>query len=263
MICFAIKASSIMLLFGVLLQACAHSGAISSSYSSAIRHGDIIQSEFKHRVLRMPGRGEVLHVYIEGDGRPWRSRSQIALDPTPRRPLLLQLMQLDDAPRLYLGRPCYFGTDDPQCEPLWWTFGRYSEQVVRSMNKALDTLILNGQPLSLIGHSGGGTLAMLMAARRDDVVAVVTLAGNLDVQKWSSFHGYTPLSHSMNPATEPALNANIRQLHYLGAKDHTITTSMLTPTIERQHNAALEILKDVSHTCCWETHWANILTLIP
>ena len=75
---------------------------------------------YGNRIAHPSGR---LHVYLEGDGVPWITRTLIALDPTPRNPLALRLMALDPAPALYLARPCYNGTAKaPGCNPLSFTF---------------------------------------------------------------------------------------------------------------------------------------------
>ena len=82
---------------------------------------------FRHVVVRNhgPAARELLHVYIEGDGRPgflYPSR-----DPTSRTLLMLHLMELDPAPSIYLGRPCYLGlANDRQCNSHYWTDRRFS-----------------------------------------------------------------------------------------------------------------------------------------
>ena len=218
-----------------------------------LKQSTLVQSHFKHRVVESYKKSRYIHVYIEGDGRPWRTRTSISADPSPRNPLMLRLMTLDTNHTLYIGRPCYYQTNDKKCTPNWWTNSRYGNRVVKSMNRVLDLHLSNDKEVVLIGHSGGGTLAMLMAAQRQDVVAVVTLAGNLNVAAWASHHNYSPLVGSLDPAALPQLDQNIKQLHFLGAKDHTILKSMLQPVIDKQHNAKLVELADVSHSCCWET----------
>ena len=97
---------------------------------------------FSHQIIENAGKtSSTLRVYIEGDGRPWWTRTQIALDPTPRKLPVLELMANDDAAAVYLGRPCYFALKDPACGSLWWTQARYSQQVVQSMNHVLDQLV--------------------------------------------------------------------------------------------------------------------------
>ena len=149
-----------------------------------------------------------LHVYLEGDGTPWVYRVIVTPDPTPRRPLMLGLMSLDDAPSIYVGRPCYNGTSGASgCDDTLWTSARYSATVVDSMAKAIRVIARRGgySALRLFGHSGGGTLALLLAPRLEGVLDVVTVAGNLDIEAWTRHHGYSPLRDSLNPASEPAL----------------------------------------------------------
>ena len=127
------------------------------------------------------------------------------------------------------------------------------------MNTALDQQLNDGQQLVLIGHSGGGTLAMLMAESRDDVAAIVTLAGNLDVSAWSEHHQYSPLLGSLNPADSLPLAKHIKQSHYLGTEDKTITKAMIEPVIARQLHAQFIEVKGINHNCCWVNNWPEIL----
>ena len=100
---------------------------------------------------------------------------------------------------------------------------------------------------------------MLLAARRNDVKVVTTLAGNLDVDAWTAAHGYSALTGSLNPASEPPLPANIRQYHLRGSLDNTITDNMIRPTVNRQKNARLLTLKGIDHSCCWAENWPYFL----
>jgi hypothetical protein len=107
------------------------------------------------------GQSGALHVYIEGDGRPFLEPTTVAFDPTPRDPLMLRLMALDPAPSVYLGRPCYFGLDhDRGCNPAYWTVRRFAPEVVDSLAAALRSEAARSaaRSIELYGHSGGGTL---------------------------------------------------------------------------------------------------------
>ena len=147
----------------------------------------------------------VLHVYLEGDGTPWRHRTVIMPDPTPRRPLMLGLMALDPDASVYVGRPCYNGTyAEPGCDNRLWTSDRYSERgrVEHDERGAPPRRAGRGAArVRLFGHSGGAALALLIAERLPTAVdAVLTLAGNLDTDAWTTHHGYSPLYGSINPA---------------------------------------------------------------
>jgi len=164
-------------------------------------------------------------VYIEGDGFAWVSPSQPSLDPTPRKALGLRLAALDPSPNLlYLARPCQFTKRDPQCGISDWTDGRFSEKVIRSMNEALTERIgSSSKGVHLVGYSGGGAVAALLAVRRHDALSLRTVAGTLDSQKATQLHDATPLSDSLNPADVAASLKNVPQEHFIGMEDDIIS----------------------------------------
>jgi len=228
----------------------------------------VITASFKHLAIEKNGTQPRLHVYIEGDGIPFENRFQIARDPSPSNPLMLALMSRDTNTSFYLGRPCYFnrslsGLADEKCNARWWTNARYSDEVVTSMVSALRQELSThpAKGITLIGHSGGGTLALLMAARMKEVDQVVTLAGNLDTQAWTRLHGYTPLKDSLNPADLNSKQLPPRQLHFIGDKDDNIPLSVGKNFLLRMGQTP-QILADADHNCCWLQHWNEILARI-
>ena len=206
--------------------------------------------------------GDVLHVYIEGDGIPWIRERWVADDPSPRDLLMLRLMAMDPSPSIYLGRPCYHGLSQQDgCRAWHWTEGRYSDEVVDSLRLTLGEYLERGRHtrLLLIGHSGGGTLAMLLAERLGGVESVITLAGNLDPDAWSELHAYSPLTGSLNPSLRGPLDRSIRQLHLVGDSDSVIPKELLEIAIAHQPGALLGVFNGCDHTSCWETIWPEIL----
>jgi len=209
-----------------------------------------------------PDPAAALHVYIEGDGRPWATRTRVSPDPSPHNPLTLRLMLLDPAPSLYLGRPCYHGTArEPPCTPWHWTHGRYSETVVEAMAAALEEFQRRHgeRRVTLIGYSGGGALAMLLAARLPRVEAVVTIAADLDTDAWTGLHGYSALAGSLNPARLGALPASLRQVHFAGARDVNVPAWLVRRGLRAQPGASIEEIAGADHRCCWEARWPDML----
>ncbi|CDH45112.1 alpha/beta hydrolase [Candidatus Contendibacter odensensis] len=205
-----------------------------------------------------------LHVYLDGDGSPWgRSGSMINDDPTPRQHLVLQLMSLDPSPSVLIGRPCYHGFNrDPSCHPLLWTHARYSEKVVSAISTVLESILMenNASEAVLIGYSGGGTLAQLLAERILKTRAVITLAGNLDLTAWARLHGYSLLEGSLNPAEMSALPGHILQIHYIGRFDTNIPLSLAESCLASNKKCAeIRILEGVDHYNGWLEQWPNIL----
>lgn len=207
--------------------------------------------------------GGLLHVYLDGDGTPWLNPSRIAADPTPRNLLVLRLMAQDKAPSLYLGRPCYQGQSDrPACSPLLWTARRYGREVVDSMAAALKSALSQADydGMVLIGYSGGGTLAMLLAEHFEQTRGVLTIAGNLDPERWAVLHGYSPLYGSLNPASRSPLKPSIVQLHLAGGRDKNVPADLIRRVVLQQPDAKFMLMDTFDHTCCWITTWPFILT---
>ncbi|GGY76674.1 hypothetical protein GCM10011613_21460 [Cellvibrio zantedeschiae] len=249
----------------VLLAACQ---TLPQQPFTAPQGASVINANFKHFALSQPGTSTRLHVYIEGDGVPFPSRFQIAKDPSPSNPMMLKLMELDTSKGLYLGRPCYFSRSlpaltDEQCDSKLWTSARYSEEVVSSMVLALRQYLREhpAQGVSLIGHSGGGTLAMLMAARMGEVDQIVTLAGNLDIDAWARLHHYTALKDSLNPVELPVNVLPRKQLHFGGDKDDNIPPEITQAMLARK-GLQIKIIKNADHNCCWLANWGEILAQI-
>ncbi len=224
-------------------------------------------TDFKHVVYtnNAQSKGDVLHVYLDGDGTPWVNNRWVSEDPTPKNPMLLRLMSLDPAPTAYLGRPCYHGfSDTVPCEPSLWTDKRYSTIVVKTMAVALEQILklVRTKTVVLIGYSGGGTLAMLLAPQIQNLGGIVTIAGNLDIETWSSLHSYAPLLGSMNPAQQHPLDPKLFQLHLAGGKDQNVPVNLIQPTVFLQYSAELIVIPEFDHICCWEKIWPSVLKTI-
>lgn len=256
--------SCLALIVGLTLTSCA--SPVPRADALAESHGwetELIRgADFRHRVFRnrVP-RGEVLHVYIEGDGTPYLQRYFVAADPTPRNPLMLRLMALDPAPSVYVGRPCYFDTiSDPECDAQYWTLKRFSPRVVESLASAVqkEQLRAGAKRLELFGHSGGGTLAVLLSARLPGVTRVVTLAPTMDTEAWTDFHRYTPLKGSLNPAEGVRLDASIRADHYVGGRDDNVPPVLVRDAAEKI-GGNVHVIDEFTHTCCWDRIWPDIL----
>ncbi len=197
-------------------------------------------------------------VYLEGDGDPARAARRRPPDATPRRTVALELWNLDPGPALYLGRP---GQLDAPAPLEAWTTHRYGETVVESLIAALRAAdpIAPDRPLVLVGFSGGGTLATLMAERLPRARALVTLGANLDVAAWTAARNEPPLAGSLDPATRPSLRRDLLQLHLQGLDDRTVPPSLTRAFLERQPAPRVRRFDGFDHDCCWTSVWPEIL----
>jgi hypothetical protein len=212
--------------------------------------------------LMRVGSGSLLRVYIEGDGRAWLTRTRPSLDPTPNNPVALSLALADPSRDtvLYLARPCQFvqGADRRFCERRYWTDARLAENVIASLNTAVDRAKkqAGAQQVALIGYSGGGGAAVLLAGRRSDVIYLATVAGNVHSAAWTKLHKVSPLVGSLEPFAAASAVRGIPQWHISGAKD-----SIMPPEISQQFCQAVGlaahclVLPDMRHDGAWQEHW--------
>lgn len=212
-----------------------------------------------HRVLERDA--QRLVVYIEGDGRAFVSRRRVSGNPTPRDPVALEMALADPSAAVaYIARPCQFIDPLPAgCEPRFWTTHRYSSEIIESISGAIDTLLADSRQsrLGLVGYSGGGVVAALLAQRRGDVDWLVTVAANLDHAAWTTWHGDTPLSGSLNPAADPQDLGDLPQLHLVGGEDDTVPVDLTAAFIRRLPDgtpAELMVIEDAGHHD-WPAIW--------
>ena len=205
-----------------------------------------------------------LHVYIEGDGLAWVSRETPSLNPTPLNPVALQLAMIDPSSSVYLGRPCQYAVTAACDDNRWWMGARLSPEVIQSMGVALDAVKskYGATDLILIGYSGGGAVAAILAARRSDVSQLITVAGNLDIQTWTDYHHVLPLQDSLNPADYIDGLVNLPQTHFVGGKDKIVPIEVATafaakfPTGQKPRIVTID---DYGHHCCWTEKWPTLI----
>lgn len=208
---------------------------------------------------------ETLTVFIEGDGLAWIDRSQSSSDPTPRTPiaLMLALSHPQDG-SAYLARPCqYIDAEKTGCAKQYWTDRRFSQEVIAATNNALDQLKqrFGATRLILVGYSGGGAVAALVSARRNDVARLITVAGNLDHRAWTRYHRILPLAGSLNPADEVNSLQNLPQLHFAGGKDRNISPELIQDfarLFPESMRPVVMIEPEFDHQCCWVNHWHEL-----
>jgi pimeloyl-ACP methyl ester carboxylesterase len=198
-----------------------------------------------------------LAVFIEGDGIPWVGGRQPSLDPTTADPIALKLLAVTPPPAAYVTRPCYNDMSGPRCTPERWTMERYSDEIVSSMTEAVRSAAQQAEARSvvLVGYSGGGVLAVLIAERLDNIAYVITVGANLDTDAWAQHHGYLPLTGSLNPAASTAVHP-WPEAHFYGARDTVVPAATTAAYFKRFPRAQRTIIAEYDHVCCWEQAWS-------
>ncbi|HDY86075.1 hypothetical protein LCGC14_0495810 [marine sediment metagenome] len=209
----------------------------------------------------------LLTVYIEGDGLAWLTKNIVSADPTPINPTGLKLaLSHRHGNTVYLARPCQYtgGSKARNCNKHYWTDSRFAEEVIASSNEAINSLKaeFGAEQLQLVGYSGGGAVAALISARRDDVTRLITVAGNLNHQAWTTYYNISPLTGSLDPADYRQQLARIKQVHFVGSDDKVMPPFLaqhFVASLPSSTQAKVIIVPSQAHRCCWDEIWSDLV----
>lgn len=260
--------------FAVVLNGCAtrqpHYHAEQLAQGAGLQKSTISAGGFALTAYsRIGNLDQPVNVYIEGDGLAWLSRYQLSTDPTPREATGLALAALDPAKNVvYLARPCQFNDFDLlPCDSAYWSNKRFSQEVIDAMNQEVSSFIrkTHDQKINLIGYSGGAAVAALLAARRNDVVSLRTVAGNLDHNFVNQYHEVDAMPESLNAIDIAEKIKALPQLHFVGINDKVIPKQValrfiarLQPQSSPAHCAGL-IMVEAGHQDHWAQQWPQLL----
>jgi len=202
-----------------------------------------------------------IRIYIEGDGLSWVNRNQISNNPTPINPIGLKIMKNDISNcKIYLARPCQY-INSFLCEKEYWTSARFNSKIIQSYIEILTNIKkeYNNNSFTLIGYSGGAAVALITAAKRDDIKKVITIAGNLNHTKWTQIHQITPLSDSLNPIDFTKSLKDIQQIHIIGKRDYIIPKEVTNSFLNNfSGNLKVRLITiDSDHTCCFLNNYSE------
>lgn len=184
------------------------------------------------------------------------SATQPSGDPTPLNPVALHLAQADPLqPVLYLARPCQFVRNNACNNIARWTDLRFTQDVAEAYTQAVAELT-NGQPVELVGYSGGAWVALQVAARLPNVTAVRTVAGNLDPAYVNQLHHASPME--IAPWPSPSRLSEVSQVHYTGEEDDVVPPQVALRFTDIQPCSRV-VRVPVNHHAGWEERWRQLL----
>ena len=229
-----------------------------------IRAGDFSLMTYQ----RFNRHSDNISIYIEGDGMAWENKHRLSDDPTPLNPVALRLAALDPADNLaYIARPGQYSFSGfSECDSKYWSGFRFAPEVINSFSRVIDTLKekSGAKYVELVGYSGGGAIAVLVAAGRSDVVGVRTVAGNLDSKELSKYHRVSQLDGSKDPIDAAGKVAHIPQRHFVGSRDKIVPPLIAEYFVRMEGDkgyARITVVDGVSHNHGWQKRWRELLLM--
>jgi pimeloyl-ACP methyl ester carboxylesterase len=194
-----------------------------------------LATDYPGTILKREAASPITWVFIESDGSAFGSW------PTgkPSPPKVHQSVALSLARKVasdtvvYLARPCQFLFGTPssgQClDPRQWTKGRYSDDQVALIEDAIrQTLGAAKTDLIVVGHSGGGVIALRMAQRaRLPIHCTITLASPIDIRAWQRHHQTSAALDITDPGDLADNPTRLKAIFLFGSSDQTVPPSAI------------------------------------
>ena len=209
-------------------------------------------------------------IYIEGDTASVAS-SALTKDATPSNPVGLHLASRDLSKNLaYLSRPCQYikQPEKKGCDPKYWGADRFAPEVIDAYQAALDDIGARWDVTNfhLVGFNGGANIAAVLAATRNDVLSLRTVAGDLN-PRFVDNVGNMPVSSNAILAVDYGSKlAGIPQHHFIGGAD-----DIVTPGTYHSYRQAVglsdcihySLIQDADHTNGWVEKWPDLRAVEP
>lgn len=217
---------------------------------------------------RVHQKGEVADLYIEGSDFVTVDGTISELNPTPKRPVGLELAAMDpNANVIWLARPCQYRKSmvgEASCPTKYLTTHMFAPEVLTAYNTALSDIKARYQltGFNLVGFGSGGGLAAILAGQRDDVKTLRTVAGLLDTQTYAATHGLPGFEASFNPIDSVPNLVNKPQHHYIAQFDGVVPNTVyhsFAQAFGDDRCLGYTFIQDVDHTYAWQDNWAALV----
>lgn len=204
-------------------------------------------------------------LYIEGDGATYVTPDKVSGNPTPVDPVGLRLAARDGGKNvIWLGRPCQYNEGwqhGKTCPSAYWTNKKYAPEVIASYMSALDQLKRDTRVtgFNVVGYDGGAAIAVILASKRDDILSLRTVAGNLDHRVTSQQNQTAFLDGSLNPVDFSAQISNLPQRHFIGKLDRVTPPTFYNSFAQAAGNGScmnVTLVDNADHERGWAEQWS-------
>jgi hypothetical protein len=216
---------------------------------------------------RMHQRGAPVNIYIEGDGYSQAHHEWIGGDPSPSNPVALNLASRDNSKNLiHIARPCQYmeSQNEKVCKEAYYKNRRFSPEVLAAYSDLIDEAKRKWEftDINLIGYEGGANIAAALAASRNDVVSLRTVAGILNPPMVYKNTKETLDNDSvLATAFAPSLS-KMPQHHFIGAGDTYVPAGVyhtFRQAMGESDCVHYSFVQDADHERGWVDRWPELL----
>ena len=207
-------------------------------------------------------------VFIESDGAAFGTwpTGKPAMPSVKRSVALGLALQQTGGDVMYVARPCQFLLGEwasAKCDnPDLWTTQRFSHEAIKLIEAVIERSVGDKKrPVTLVGHSGGGTVALAIAQRQQFPVAcVITLGSPVDLKSWYGLWGAAPPATAVDPANAISAGQTAPVVFISGEHDQLVPPSAIGRWAD-----VIRASPRLHHIRINSTHgtgWHNALTLV-
>jgi len=234
---------------------------------------------------RMHQRHAPATIYIEGDSdgihiQPAQVqnprfepnvRGFFGEDATRMNPVGLHLASRDLSENLaYIARPCQ-SVKFPEkngCAPRYWKEDRFAPEILEAYDAALNDIAARYDitKFHIVGFGGGANIAAVLAARRNDILTLRTIAGDLNPRFVDKVNNIPVSADAVLAVNYGSTLSKVPQHHFIGAAD-----DIVTPGTYHSYRQAIglsdcihySLIQDADHTNGWVEKWPQLLSVVP
>ena len=208
---------------------------------------------------RVHEKGEPVILYIGRDSHHTGLSS-----PESRNPVGLRLAAQDAMTNvIYLAQACQYVGDHDDCPSEYMDEKRQSPEVIAAFNTALNNIrgYHNVSGFHVVGYDGGAVIAAVLAAQREDVLSLRTVAGILDTQCYVHSDNPPHSGQSLSAVDIAPQLANTPQHHFIGQIDEQVPPAIYHSFEQAMGESTcthMTIVPDASHEDRWVEQWKQL-----
>lgn len=184
--------------------------------------------------------------------------------PESKNPVGLRLAAQDPKSNvIYLAQACQYVGNSSDCPEEYMSTKRHSAEVLLAFDTALNNIrgYHGVTKFHIVGYDGGAGIAAALAAKRDDIVSLRTVAGILDTQFYAHINETSFSTANINPVDIASKLKNMPQHHFVGQLDQKVPPAIYHSYAQAMGSTPcsdVTLVPDADHEKGWVEQWSRL-----